>query len=172
MAQGDMEIRLQTQGDNNLRAVARLLREAAQGGLQRALNRNIRDRGNPVVGELRAAVRGVVVTSSKSGAGKPHYERALRARVASAVRMSIAFKGIRFGVESSRIGAGKYGPALVKYLDSELPGYANWRHPVFGTGTWTSQRGKPWFFETIRRHTEDFQRACEAAMDDTIKKIG
>lgn len=172
MAEGDLEIRIQANGEGGLRAVARALREAAAGGLQRALNRNIRDRGAPIIGELRSAVLAVEVESSRGGVARPDYSRALRARVASAVRMSIAFRGIRFGVESSRIGDGRYSTTLVKYLDSELPGYQNWRHPVFGRDVWAVQRGKPWFFETIRRHSLDFQRACEDAMDETIQKIG
>lgn len=170
MVTGDAEIRIQIQGEQEMRALAQRLRSASTNqDLQKALNRNLRDKGQPVIAELRSAVMGVQVTSTKGGMGKPKYQRGLRARVAKAVRMSIAAKGIRFNVESGRVGA--YGAALTKYLDSELPGYKDWRHPVFGRDIWTVQHGQPWFFQTIRVHADSFENACISAVNDFLAKI-
>lgn len=170
MVTADLEVRITLQGEKEMRALGQRLRRASTGGdLQKALNRNLRDKGQPVIAELRSAVMGVQVTSTKGGAGKPHYERGLRARVAKAVRMSIAAKGIRFNVESGRVGA--YGAALTKYLDSELPGYKDWRHPVFGRNIWTVQHGSPWFFRTIRLHADSFENACISAVNEFLAKI-
>jgi hypothetical protein len=170
MVTADAEVRIQIQGEGDMRALAQRLRSASvNGDLQKALNRNLRDKGQPVIAELRSAVQGVQVTSTKGGLGKPQYNRMLRARVASAIRMSIAYKGIRFNVEGARVGA--YGAALAKYLDSELPGYKDWRHPVFGRNIWTVQHGSPWFFQTIRLHADSFENACISAINDFLAKI-
>lgn len=170
MVSADAEVRIQVQGEKEMRALAQRLRSAStNGNLQNALNRRLRDKGQPVIAELRAAVMGVQVTSSKGGLGKPQYKRNLRGRVAAAVRMSIAAKGIRFNVESGRVGA--YGAALTKYLDSELPGYKDWRHPVFGRDIWTVQHGSPWFFQTIRLHADSFENACISAINDFLAKL-
>lgn len=171
MPSEDIEIRINTEGEQEFRKVARKLKEAATGkALDTKLRRNIRDTGRPIVFELRAAVMAVQVQSKLMGGGHPHYSRQLRARVASAIRMSVAYKGSRFTVQSTTLG--DYGPALVKYLDSELPGYQRWRHPVFGnTSHWEVQRGQPWFFETIRQHTRDFEDACQRAISEVLRDI-
>lgn len=167
----DMEVRINTEGEQAFRALGRRLKEAAGGKkLDTKLRANIRETARPVVEELRSAVRSVQVQSSRGGMGKPHYSRQLRARVASAVRVSVAYKGVRFNVLGSAVGP--YGSQLARYLDSELPGYARWRHPVFGHhDRWVEQHGSPWFFETIRHHAADFERACERAIDEVLRDI-
>lgn len=171
MVTADIDVRIQVIGQDEFRALAARLRQVKAGNeIQKRLNQNLRSKGQPVIQELRSAVMGVQVTSSKGGMGKPHYERGLRAKVAKAVRMSIAAKGIRFNVESGRVDS-KYGGALAKYLDSELPGYKDWRHPVFGRDIWTVQHGSPWFFQTIRAHADSFENACVSAINDVLAKI-
>lgn len=173
MADGEIEIRLRTDGEAEFRALAQRLRRAASGELERKLRRNLREAGRPVVAHLRTAVMAVNVTSSRGGTADPSYSRQLRQRVASAIRLSVAFQGIRFAVQGSAVGDGKYGLTLPKYLDGELPMYKNWRHPVFGQeGVWEVQHGKPWFFVTIREHAADFEEACVAAINEIVMEIG
>lgn len=171
MPTGEIDIRINTDGEQTFRALSARLKEASTGGkLNRDLRANLRKAGAPVVGELRAAVQAVVVQSSKNGLGRPHYSRRLRARVASAVRLSVAYKGVRFNVQGALVDE-KYGNALAKYLDGEIPQYKAWRHPVFGRDVWTVQYGSPWFFETVRLHAEDFEQACAQAMNDAFRNI-
>ena len=42
---------------------------------------------------------------------------------------------------------------------------AMWRHPVFGTGTWAAQPGRPYFGKVISGHKAEFERAVLAALD-------
>lgn len=171
MPTGDIEVRIQIGGVNEFRDVARAVRKYAEGDeFYRRVSREIRDTGKPVVDELRDAVMRVNVTSTRDGLGRPKRQTALRARVAAAIRMSVAYKGIRFNVEGARVDE-KYGSALAKYLDGELPGYENWRHPIFGHDRWTVQHGSPWFFETINNHAEDFEEACSRAIDEVAQDI-
>lgn len=173
MAEGEIEVRLRTDGEAEFRALAQRLRQAAAGELERKLRRNLRAAGRPVVSDLRAAVMRVNVTSSRGGMAHPSYSRNLRQRIASAIRVSVAFAGIRFAVQGSAVGDGKYGFTLPKYMDGELPMYKNWRHPVFGNeNVWEVQYGQPWFFVTIREHAADFEEACVAAINEIVMEIG
>lgn len=169
---GDLEIRINTDGERIFRDLGRRIRVLTdRAELNRKLRGGLRDQGRPIVDVLRSRVRGVQVTSKLDGAGRPHYSRQLRERVATAIRMSVAYQGIRFNVESARLGDGKYSAQLPKYLDGELPGYQNWRHPVFGHEPWEVQHGQPWFFVTIREHAADFERACDRVMQDLFEEI-
>lgn len=172
MAKGDMEIRLFTDGEAEFRDLSRALRKAAAGDLEKKMRANLRKAAQPVLAELRVAVMGVQVSSSKGGQAPPSYSRQLRRRVAAAMRISVAFSGVRFAVQASVIGEGKYSGALAKYLDGELPMYRNWRHPVFGRDVWVTQHGSPYFFVTIRAHAADFEEACVEAVNEIVDEIG
>lgn len=168
----DIEVRLFSGGEQEFRAVAARMRRAGMGELQLKLRRNLRAAGQPVLAELRTAVRGVEVTSSRGGTAHPDYSRKLRERVAKALRLSVAYRGIRFNVQGQAMGDERYGAALAKYLDATLPGYKKWRHPVFGnTEVWEEQTGKPWFFVTIMANAERFEDACEQAINEIIGEI-
>lgn len=171
MASGDMEIRLFTDGEKEFRSLSRALLRASAGELEKKLRSNLRQAAQPVLAELRTAVMAVEVSSSRGGMGRPSYSRQLRRRIASAMRISVAFAGIRFAVQASAVGDGKYSGALAKYLDGELPMYKNWRHPVFGRDAWTVQHGSPYFFVTIRAHASDFEEACASAVNDVLNDI-
>lgn len=163
----DIDIRISVRGEQELKNMARRLREAGMGQLQKELNKELREAGRPVIEEIRAAARAVHVTGDRGGAGTPKGSTRLRARVASAVRMSIAAKGIRFTVQGSAVGA--YGSTLAAYLDFETA--PNWRHPVFGGPAWSGQTGQPYFFVTIRANETRFMEACERAMETVFSKI-
>lgn len=169
---GEIEVRLFTSGEAELRSLARSLQNAGRGELQARLRRNLREAGQPVISELRSAVMDVTVSSTKGGAGRPSYSRDLRVKVARAIRLSVAYRGVRFNVQTQAIGIPKYGAALAKYLDGELPMYRNWRHPVFGKDVWTVQHGQPWFFVTIRANASRFEDACVDAVNEIIREIG
>lgn len=172
MASDDIDIRLRTNGESEFRALAQRLRRAGSGELEKKLRSNIRAAGRPVLAQLKVAVMAVEVQSSKGGHAPPSYSRLLRKRISSALRMSVAYKGIRFAVQSQLLGEGKYSENLPRYLDGELPGYKNWRHPVFGKEPWVVQHGKPWFFVTIRAHAGDFEDACVKAINEIVMEAG
>ena len=165
----NIEIRLATDGENDFRRLARDFGQAARGELQRRLRQHIYQTSIPILNELRAAVMGVHVTSSKGGMGSPPHTTNLRRRVAAALRITVAYAGVRIGAAESQIGPS--GAALAKYLDAELPEFRRWRHPVFGGPAWETQFGKPWFFETIRNHQDEFEEACYRAVGDVLRDL-
>lgn len=168
MASGELEIRLNTDGERPFRRLAKDFGEAARGGLQQRLRNNIRQTAQPVLNEIRAACMAVEVQSTRGGTARPSYSRGLRRRVAAATRVTVAYQGVRFGVSGGAVGP--YGAALAAYLDSELA--PRWRHPVFGGPAWTVQHGSPFFFVTIRRHADDFEDACWRAIDEVLRGLG
>lgn len=168
MASGNLEIRLATDGEQQFRRLARQFGEAANGGLQRKLRDELRETAGPVLNDIRAACLAVEVSSERGGNARPSYSRALRRRVAAATRVTVAYQGVRFGVFGGAVGP--YGAALAAYLDAELA--PNWRHPVFGHSAWTTQHGSPFFFSTIRRHSNDFERACWKAISEVLRGLG
>jgi hypothetical protein len=165
---GELEIRLNTNGEKPFRRLARDFGQAARGQLQRHLRDNIRQTAQPVLNDIRAACLAVEVQSTRGGHARPSYSRGLRRRVAAATRVTVAYAGVRFGVAGGAVGP--YGTALAAYLDSELA--PNWRHPVFGGPAWTQQHGSPFFFVTIRRHASEFEAACWRAIDEVLRGLG
>ncbi len=156
-------------GANRLKTLSRDLKAAGAGDLRRELRKEIRQAGKPVVADVRRAVMAVNVSSSRGGTARPDRSTGLRARVARATGLSVTARGIRIRVSGRRLGK---DAKLAKYLDASLGRYTRWRHPVFGNRkVWAEQKGQPFFFVTIRKHTKDFRKACFDAMDKTADKI-
>ena len=143
--------------------------------MRRNLRKRIRAAAKPVEADIRAAVMGVSVTSSKGGNAPPNDSTQLRARVAKAVTTRITARGVRIEVSSRRFkgeGNPKHRMRLPKYLSGELKSYNRWRHPVFGNReNWVEQTGSPYFFVTIHKHRTDFRRAVGDAIRDTLEQI-
>lgn len=171
-------------GYQDFRALAKKLRQAGKKDLRKKLRKKISDAGQPVLGEVRAAVRAIPITSHGGGTGqrtahnvaRATTERAkkaaarrgagLRATIASATKLQITAKGVRFVVSSNRFPADQR--TLPRRLDSEK----GWRHPVFGDREkWVHQRGKPYFAATIKKRAPAFRRAIIAAMEEISNEL-
>ncbi|MFC5996954.1 hypothetical protein ACFQE5_22340 [Pseudonocardia hispaniensis] len=150
-------------GQEQYRALARRLREAGRGDLQRKLTKAIRAEGDPALRAVRAAWMTVDVTSSRSGGSSS----GLRARVAAATRISILGSGIRIRVEGKRVD-----PVYGRSLSYGLDGLGRWRHPVFGNReVWEQQRGQEVFYSTLRRYESRWRAGIEQAMADVARQI-
>jgi hypothetical protein len=152
----------------NTRALDGLKRRLARAPqyLTDDLEDRIQDAGDPVLRKVQAAVRAVHVVGDAGGMGRPKYSRNLRGRIANATHVSDISQGIRFKVIGPEVGA--YGTVLSQYMDVR----GVWRHPVFGNRQiWRGQVGEEFFNSTIRKGHDQFRRACEEAMRDTIRMI-
>lgn len=152
------------------------IKAAGNGGLDRKFRRNVERAGKPVVAHLQAAAMGVKVTSSKQGKGRPKKSTGLRARVASAIRITQTSKGIRIVVSARRFGP--HGVTLPRYLDAELPKWKRWRVPVFWHDLSSApptrvvqQTGGPFFFTTIREHRPAFEKAVDDVAAETKREF-
>lgn len=149
---------------NQYRDLSRRLR-SADAELKRNLRRRIREEGNPALQAVRAAARGIEMSSSPSAGGSG--STGLRARLAAATRLSVQASGVRFTVQARRVDP-RYGERLTAGSEG-----TPWRHPVFGnrTAPWVRQQGSPWFYPTLRSEGPAFRSAAERAMRDTLRHI-
>ena len=177
-------ISISATGYKQYRELAKKLRQAGRKDLRKKLRKRIADAGKPVLDEVKAAVRNLPVTSHGGGGkqrtafnvARASTERAkaaaarrgagLRATIASATRLQITAKGVRFAVNSNRF------PAEQRTLPRHLDSQKGWRHPVFGDReTWVHQRGRPYFAATIKKRAPAFRRAVLDAMDEIAKEL-
>lgn len=154
---------------NELRRLARRLRAAGNGGLQRDLTGEIRRTGRPVLTGIKTSVRGLEVGSERGGSVPPDTSTNLRGRLARATDVRPQGTGVRFEVHGSQVDP-RYGHRLAKLTDTELA--PRWRYPVFGNrAVWRTNTGRPWFFVTIRAAEPQFAAAVRRAMAATARKI-
>lgn len=145
------------------RDLARRLR-TADAELKRHLRRRIREEGAPALQAVRAAARGIDMTTQPSAGGGD--SSGLRARLAAASKLSVQASGIRFTVQERRVDP-RYGATLTAGSEGKP-----WRHPVFGNrNAWVRQQGSPWFYPTLRSEGPAFRAAVERAVRDTLKHI-
>src|SRR5688500_12561075 len=151
-----------------LRRLARRFAAAGHGGLARDLPTHLRRARRPVLMQVRGAVRGIEVGSSRGGTARPDTSTNLRARLAAATDMTRRGTGVRYEVHGSQVCP--YGHRLAKLTDTELA--PRWRHPVFGNRrNWQTNEGTPWFFVTIRAAGGQFAAGVRRAMEATARKI-
>lgn len=163
------EIHMKAGGANRYREVARRLRKAGRGDLQRELTKAVRKEGAPALAAVRAAWLTVDVESSQGGTARPDTATGLRRRVARATRISVRQNGITISVSGKRVDP-KY-PSLAHYLNG-FPRKRAWRHPVFGNRlNWTAQRGQEVFWPTLNEHRPRWRKAVEAAMDRFVAEL-
>lgn len=162
-------IRVRVGNTADLRRVARRLRAASTGGLQRDLAMGIRREGRPVLTQIKTSVRGLDVGSERGGVAPPDTSTNLRGRLAGATTVREHGVGVRFEVHGQQVDP-RYGHRLAKLSDTELA--PRWRHPVFGNRrVWRTNVGRPWFFVTIRAAEARFAAAVRRAMASTARKI-
>lgn len=155
------------QGADEYKRLARRLKDAGRGDLQRRLTREIRREGSPALQAVKRAWLGVDVTSSGGGSVAPDNSTGLRARAAAATRISILGSGIRVRTEGKRVDP-VYGRTLTYGLD----GLGRWRHPVFGNrNAWESQQGQEVFYSTLTRFESRWRRGVQRAMEQTARII-
>lgn len=179
-------ISISAMGYQAYRQLAKDLRKAGRpgGDLRKKLRKKITDAGRPVVGEVRAAVRDLPVTS-RGGGGKArtafNVERAsterakasaarraggLRASIARAVKLQVTARGVRFTVNSAVL------PPDQRTLPRHLDSAKGWRHPVFGDrDVWVHQKGRPYFAATIKRRAPAFRKAVLEAMEEIRREL-
>lgn len=151
-----------------LKKLARRLRAAGAGGLERELQAGIRRPAATVLAQTKAAVSGASFTGSRGGVGEPNTASGLRGKLAAATEVGPRGTGVRFQVNGPQVD-NRYGTRLAKLSDTELA--PRWRHPTFGRRGWTTQKGQPWFFVTIRAGESRFRSGLERAMQIIARRI-
>lgn len=161
---------IKIENQEQYKRLARALKEAGRGDLQRSMVKQIRRHGSPALQAAQRAFLGIDVQSSDGGGTK---STGLRARVAAATRISVLGSGISIRVEPRRVD-NRYGRALSFGLD----GLGRWRHPVYADPTktredwtWVEQTGREVFYRSLKRYESVWRRGVEQAMQETARKI-
>lgn len=160
---GSLTVWTKIDGQEKYKALARRLKDAGRGDLQRKLTRAVRKEGAPALAAVRAKWAGVDVTSTRGGGSSS----GLRARVAAATRMQVLGTAIRIKVDSKKVDP-RYGRQLTFGLD----GLGRWRHPVFGNRkVWTEQKGQEVFYSTLTGYAPRWRAGIARAMEDVARQI-
>lgn len=172
-----MKIRVRVSGQEKLGRLARRLRTAADGELERELKLALVTAAPPVLAQTRAAVLGASFPALVRGKGRHTGSTGLRGRLAAATSTKElnAPVGVRFEVEGSAVvpGNSRAGHSLARYTDTELK--PRWRHQVFGRterpSDWFVQKGQRWFFVSIRAGEPRFVAGLEGVVDKIARRI-
>lgn len=155
------------------------------------LRKSIRDAARPAVADAKTAITNLPVTGARGGGAaartEKHLERVkdptsdrariraqrrsgLRRTIAASIKTDIRDGGKRAGVRI--IVDGSKLPTDQRTLPRRLNAKKGWRHPLFGNRErWYTQRGKPWFETSIRRHAKRIRKTIQAAMEELAKEI-
>jgi hypothetical protein len=155
--------------------LAGLLRQLkdVDAAVSRNVRRNIRNAAKVAAEDVKSEVRKAPPNDAPGTAGS-------REAIAGGIgiRINTGEKGTRQGV--SIVGSSKNLPTARKAM-LRLYNKTSWRHPVFARtarsgglrgllgGTervWVTQQGRPYFDSVLKTHTDDFQRAIVAAVDE------
>jgi hypothetical protein len=137
------------------------------------LRRNIRQAAKVAAEDVKAKVREDPPNDAPGTVGtRANIERGI------SVRINTGAKSKTQG--ASIVGSSKNLPAERKAM-LRLYNKTSWRHPVFARTTrskgwkgffggrdkvWTTQQGNPFFGAVLTKHTDDVQRAIEAAVNE------
>ena len=157
-------IGLRISGADDLAAVSRDLRKYGERGklIRKELTKELRAIGKPAVPAARRAARSI---PSKS-------HGTLRADIARSVQLSVKTSGrnaqITVRINPRRMPSGKKN--LPGYMEGEPP-FSRWRHPVYGTGKYVTQRPHPFFYSAMRPFQRRAQLAAGAVIDRIAKDL-
>lgn len=160
--------------------LAKLLRELkdVDAAVSRNVRRNIRQAAKVAAEDVKSEVRKPPPNDAPGTAGS---REAIAGGIG--VRVNTGEKGTRQGV--SIVGSSKNLSSGRKAM-LRLYNKTSWRHPVFAQTkrasgirglfgardkVWVTQQGRPFFGAVLEKHTDDFQRAIVAAVDEANAAI-
>lgn len=158
----DVEVRVDRR--SLARLVAALSAEADGRELRRDLRRGLRAAAEPAA----ALARGSILAMGVGG-----LDRAvppLRTAIAAATKVQV-HTGLKSAGVAVRVGKTTM-PRGFRNAPKRLNARKGWRHPVFGTDRWVTQRGKPgWFDLSMKTARPTARAAVGKAMDDVARRI-
>jgi hypothetical protein len=184
VADGGIDIKVSSQAFTDLAAK---LKGPASKTLRANLQKQIRLATAPVLADLKQAAMDISTkadspTRTSLGSGntaramhagsrkiQSKRDHGLRATIARAIQLKITLNGPRTGVRL------RVDTTQLPAEQGKLPGYLDsgqgWRHPIFGTDVWVTQKGKPWWGVTIDKHVDEIRQRISAAVKDTTDQL-
>lgn len=136
--------------------------------LKTALRRNIRQ----AAGVAAEAAKSEVANTQGGTVSATPQHKGLRAAIASGITVKVmtgARAGVTIVASSSKMPAGQ--ESLVRAWEIGQGSAKGWRHPVFGTDAWTTQKGHPYFAKPIFDRKDTIRKAVEDAMAEALKSL-
>lgn len=159
-----MEYRAEVDERDLTRLVVALNAEADGAGLRRELRAGLKAAVEPAAAAARASILSMGVGGLTRAV--PSLRTVVAAAVKTEVRLGVKRAGIAVVVKKHSMPRGFFN------APKRLNARKGWRHPVFGTDRWVSQRGKPgWFDDTLAKAKPAAVRAAKLAMDDVARRI-
>ncbi|MES2211459.1 MAG: hypothetical protein V4515_14945 [Chloroflexota bacterium] len=148
-----------------LAALVLALREESTGAQQAAdFVREMKAVVEPAAEAARASIL------SMATSGLHHAEPSLRGTIADHTKVVVHLSEHHpsVAIRTSKTGM----PRGFANAPKRLQARRGWRHPVFGTGQWVSQRGKPgWFDDTIARFKPLAERQASRVLEAAARRI-
>ena len=162
---------VRTQGNADLRVIARELRKMDDRKVKDLFRKRLTDAAEPIVPRVQAAVLAIPVK------GKKH--TGLRARIAACAevaswepRGSVRAVNVAVEMNPKRMPPRELGLPL--YMEGVPEGRHNrWRHPVFGRSKdpWATQDSHPYFYGPARAFGPAARDALGNALDDITRQL-
>ncbi|WP_242890279.1 hypothetical protein [Actinomadura litoris] len=160
---------LSVEGADQLRAVSRDLRKHGQGtAVRRRMVGELKKGANDLVRAERAAVLALPSKGQNARRGRRSLRRSVATATVSTVRTVAKDPRVSVRIDPSRMPEGQAN--LPAYMNAERR-FERWRHPVFGTRKYVTQRATPWFYATARPLEESLQRRMVDVISGVAQEI-
>lgn len=144
--------------------------------IRKALRRQLTTLAKPIVQDVKRAE--LAIPSRGGDAGGTRKKKGatlgLRASLANATKADFATMGqgaaVHIRVSSSKFISVSGRPRTLPYY-MEGRRKRPWRHPVYGTDKWVTQKGHPFLMGTVRKHKDEFEKACLEAVNEVLDQI-
>jgi len=133
--------------------------------LRTNLRRDIRNAAKLIANEIKAAV----LEEPRRPSSHSTKHTGLRQNIAAGIGVSILTGNTKIGV--SIISSGKNLPESARTLVRAYDRAGGWRHPVFLTGKWVTQYGRPYFASVIAKSSTRVTAVVEKAMAEAAQSL-
>lgn len=132
--------------------------------LKRELGQAMRNAGKPMLRDIRRNAHAIPSSRAlKRAKGEPH---ALRKSISKAAKIQVRTgakgAGLVIRIDPRKMPAGMNN--LPGYMEGSRP-FERWRHPVFGTSAYVTQKPHPYFLNAIKAHESQALREVGEALD-------
>lgn len=147
---------LRVEGADRLRDLGRDLRKHEDGKeIRRRMVTELKRSADEIVRAEKAAVLALPSRGESARRGRKSLRRRVANATVSQVRTTAKDPRVAVRINPKRMPAGQRN--LPAYMNAERR-FERWRHPVFGTRKFVTQRATPWFYATARPLEERAQR--------------
>jgi hypothetical protein len=166
---------IQIKGAEDLRRMARALRQADRVDLRRELGKAMREAGQPTLDAVKRSAESITTRGFRKPGAKHPFAKVVaphgtRRKIAAAATLDVKVEEdnprVRFRISEAKL------PEDLKGMARKFDSGTSWRHPVLGNRqAWVAQDADPWFWPPIRDNIKEFRRQIDQALDRVREKL-